>query len=143
MPQTSVHPRFRSKPVCGSGKVTRSAINILGALVQLLFYSTVLEQTDKPNPCEFVDPFYTFETWASQLNDFCNDVVSDKAFFICNSIGGIVGLQAAVLEPGICKGVVVLNISLRMLHVKKQPWYGRRFIRSFQSLLSATMTHPR
>ncbi|CAH9136527.1 unnamed protein product [Cuscuta epithymum] len=96
MPQTSVHPRFRSKPVCGSGKVTRSAINILGALVQLLFYSTVLEQT------------------------------------------GIVGLQAAVLEPGICKGVVVLNISLRMLHVKKQPWYGRPFIRSFQSLLRNT-----
>ncbi|CAH9108781.1 unnamed protein product [Cuscuta europaea] len=94
--------------------------------------------SDKPNPREFVDPFYTFETWASQLNDFCNDVVSDKAFFICNSIGGIVGLQAAVLEPGICKGVVFLNISLRMLHVKKQPWYGRPFIRSFQSLLRNT-----
>ncbi|CAH9062591.1 unnamed protein product, partial [Cuscuta epithymum] len=25
-----------------------------------------------------------------------------------------------------------------MLHVKKQPWYGRRFIRSFQSLLRNT-----
>lgn len=32
--------------------------------------------------------FYTFETWADQLNDFCADVVKEKAFFICNSIGG-------------------------------------------------------
>lgn len=43
----------------------------------------------KPNPRQFGDSlFYTFETWASQLNEFCNDVVKDEAFFICNSIGG-------------------------------------------------------
>lgn len=45
--------------------------------------------SDKPNPRDFGDnPFYTFETWAAQLNDFCKDVVKDQAFFICNSIGG-------------------------------------------------------
>lgn len=45
--------------------------------------------SDKPSPHEFGDkPFYTFETWATQLNDFCTDVVKDQAFFICNSIGG-------------------------------------------------------
>lgn len=45
--------------------------------------------SDKPNPKEVgVSSFYTFETWAEQLNDFCADVVKDKAFFICNSIGG-------------------------------------------------------
>ena len=45
--------------------------------------------SDKPNPRQFGDtPFYTFETWASQLNDFCKEVVKDEAFFICNSIGG-------------------------------------------------------
>ncbi|KAJ0686748.1 putative haloacetate dehalogenase [Helianthus annuus] len=45
--------------------------------------------SDKPNPRELGDaPFYTFETWGAQLNDFCTDVVKDKAFFICNSIGG-------------------------------------------------------
>lgn len=45
--------------------------------------------SDKPNPRDFgVNSFYTFETWASQLNEFCVDVVKDKAFFICNSIGG-------------------------------------------------------
>ncbi|ONK72965.1 uncharacterized protein A4U43_C04F25520 [Asparagus officinalis] len=48
--------------------------------------------SDKPNPREFkVNSFYTFETWASQLNDFCADVVKDEAFFICNSIGAKFG----------------------------------------------------
>ncbi|XP_068638188.1 uncharacterized protein [Aristolochia californica] len=95
--------------------------------------------SDKPNPHDVGnDSFYTFETWAAQLNDFCSDVVKDEAFFICNSIGGLVGLQAAVMDPQICKGIILLNISLRMLHIKKQPWYGRPFIRSFQSLLRNT-----
>ncbi|CAL8998383.1 unnamed protein product [Prunus brigantina] len=62
----------------------------------------------------------------------------DEAFFICNSIGGLVGLQAAVMEPQLCKGVMLLNISLRLLHIKKQPWYGRPLIRSFQHLLRNT-----
>ncbi|GJT25665.1 pheophytinase, chloroplastic [Tanacetum coccineum] len=92
--------------------------------------------SDKPNPRELGDnPFYTFETWGSQLNDFCREVVKDEAFFICNSIGGLVGLQAAVTDPTICKGVMLLNISLRMLHITKQPWFGRPLIRSFQNLL--------
>ncbi|KAG7035793.1 hypothetical protein SDJN02_02591 [Cucurbita argyrosperma subsp. argyrosperma] len=91
--------------------------------------------SDKPNPDLVGESFYTFETWASQLNDFCVDVVQDEAFFICNSIGGVVGLQAAVMKPQICKGIVLLNISLRMLHIKKQPWYGKPLIKSFQSLL--------
>ncbi|XVF47565.1 hypothetical protein PTKIN_Ptkin03bG0119400 [Pterospermum kingtungense] len=94
--------------------------------------------SDKPNPHEVGDSFYTFETWASQLNDFCSSVVKDEAFFICNSIGGLVGLQAAVLKPQICKGILLLNISLRMLHIKKQPWFGRPFIAFFQSLLRNT-----
>ncbi|KAL5563638.1 hypothetical protein UlMin_033385, partial [Ulmus minor] len=77
--------------------------------------------SDKPNPCQFGDTtFYTFETWATQLNEFCKN----EAFFICNSIGDI------------CKGIMLLKISLRMLHIKKQPWFGRLFIRSFQNLLS-------
>lgn len=95
--------------------------------------------SDKPNPRDFGDtPFYTFQTWASQLNDFCMEVVQDRAFFICNSIGGLVGLQAAVMAPNICKGLVLLNISLRMLHVTKQPPLARPLIKSFQSLLRNT-----
>uniref|UniRef100_A0A7N0THL0 AB hydrolase-1 domain-containing protein n=1 Tax=Kalanchoe fedtschenkoi TaxID=63787 RepID=A0A7N0THL0_KALFE len=95
--------------------------------------------SDKPNPREFGDTsFYTFETWASQINDFCSQVVKDGAFFICNSIGGLVGLQAAVMKPHICKGIMLFNISLRMLHIKKQPWFGRPFIRVFQNVLRNT-----
>ncbi|KAK4777791.1 hypothetical protein SAY87_017978 [Trapa incisa] len=95
--------------------------------------------SDKPSPKEFDgEPFYTFETWATQINDFCRQVVKDRAFFICNSIGGVVGLQAEIMEPQTCRGIVVLNISLRMLHIKKQPWYGRPLIRSFQNLLRST-----
>ncbi|KAE8677194.1 hypothetical protein F3Y22_tig00111542pilonHSYRG00121 [Hibiscus syriacus] len=94
--------------------------------------------SDKPSPGEVGGSLYTFETWASQLNDFCSSVVKDRAFFICNSIGGLVGLQAAVANPEICRGLFLLNISLRMLHVKKQPWFGRPFIASFQSLLRNT-----
>lgn len=45
--------------------------------------------SDKPNPREFGDnTFYTFETWGTQLNHFCVEVVKDEAYFICNSIGG-------------------------------------------------------
>ena len=45
--------------------------------------------SDKPNPSQLGDSlFYTFEAWATQLNEFCKDVVKGKAFFICNSIGG-------------------------------------------------------
>ncbi|KAK7283633.1 hypothetical protein RIF29_13276 [Crotalaria pallida] len=95
--------------------------------------------SDKPNPRELGDDsFYSFETWATQLNDFCLDVVKDQAFFICNSIGGVVGLQAAVVAPQICRGVLLLNISLRMLHIKKQPWFAKPFISSFQRFLRDT-----
>eukprot|EP00268_Persea_americana_P034426 TRINITY_DN3403_c1_g1_i3.p1 TRINITY_DN3403_c1_g1~~TRINITY_DN3403_c1_g1_i3.p1 ORF type:complete len:427 (-),score=81.19 TRINITY_DN3403_c1_g1_i3:749-1915(-) len=95
--------------------------------------------SDKPNPRDFgTNSFYTFETWGTQLNDFCVDVVKSEAFFICNSIGGLVGLQAAIMQPEICKGIILLNISLRMLHIKKQPWYGRPIIKSFQNLLRNT-----
>ncbi|KAJ4882438.1 alpha/beta-Hydrolases superfamily protein [Raphanus sativus] len=99
--------------------------------------------SDKPNPREFGGkPFYTFETWGDQLNDFCLDVVKDEAFFICNSIGGLVGLQAAVSKPEICRGLMLINISLRMLHIKKQPFIARPFIRSFQNLLRYYLFPP-
>ncbi|XP_031490575.1 uncharacterized protein LOC116257737 isoform X2 [Nymphaea colorata] len=94
--------------------------------------------SDKPNPKLKVKPLYTFETWGAQLNDFCSEVIKDQAFFICNSIGGIVGLQAAIMEPKLCCGLLLLNISLRMLHIKKQPWYARPLIRAFQNLLRNT-----
>ncbi|XP_022153859.1 uncharacterized hydrolase YugF isoform X2 [Momordica charantia] len=76
--------------------------------------------SDKPNPDVVGESFYTFETWAAQLNDFCVDVVQDEAFFICNSIGGVVGLQAAVMKPQICKG----------LHCCRNTALGKYFFRT-------------
>lgn len=50
--------------------------------------------SDKPNPRDFhTNSFYTFETWGTQLNDFCVDVIRGEAFFICNSIGGNLSFQ--------------------------------------------------
>lgn len=60
--------------------------------------------------------------------------------FINNFFAGLVGLQAAVMEPQTCKGILLINISLRMLHIKKQPWFGRPFIKSFQNLLRYIMS---
>ncbi|KAI5653073.1 hypothetical protein M9H77_30260 [Catharanthus roseus] len=118
----------------------RKNIPVLGQSHQVFAIDLIgYGYSDKPNPRELqVDSFYTFETWGSQLNDFCTSVVQDEAFFICNSIGGLVGLQAAITMPENCKGIVLLNISLRMLHIKKQLWYARPLIRSFQNLLRNT-----
>ncbi|KAL2940730.1 Pheophytinase chloroplastic [Bienertia sinuspersici] len=151
----------------GNGGAIQSGTNVVGIVALLLFSSMALELTAiiggknlpvwecrtgytplillgmviPTNPTLVIlalPLFYTFETWASQLNDFCLEVVKDEAFFICNSIGGLVGLQAAVTEPQICKGLVLLNISLRMLHIKKQPPLGRPLIKGFQNLLRNT-----
>jgi pimeloyl-ACP methyl ester carboxylesterase len=44
---------------------------------------------DKPSPRDMTpNTLYTFETWGNQILDFCSDVVNDRAFVICNSVGG-------------------------------------------------------
>eukprot|EP00252_Welwitschia_mirabilis_P020177 TRINITY_DN488_c0_g1_i4.p1 TRINITY_DN488_c0_g1~~TRINITY_DN488_c0_g1_i4.p1 ORF type:complete len:389 (+),score=54.44 TRINITY_DN488_c0_g1_i4:36-1202(+) len=94
--------------------------------------------SDKPKPEGFNGSIYTFETWAKQVNDFCTDVVKDQAFLICNSIGGIVGLQAALMGTHACRGLVLLNLSLRMLHTRKQSWYQKPLVKAFQNVLRNT-----
>jgi pimeloyl-ACP methyl ester carboxylesterase len=45
--------------------------------------------SDKPNPRDFPEgSLYTFETWAQQLLDFCEEFTGGPAFMICNSVGG-------------------------------------------------------
>lgn len=102
--------RLKLKQEHGTGEVILYVTNMLGAVGQLWFWFMVLEQTG---------PHITF----------C---------FLSTFDIGLVGLQAAVTMPQICKGLVLLNISLRMLHIKKQPWYGKPLIRSFQNLLRNT-----
>lgn len=78
--------------------------------------------SEKPDP-RTLPPgsIYNFENWGQQCADFCRDVVGSPAFLITNSVGGLAGLQAAVTRPEQVRGVVLLDISLRGLHVSKQP----------------------
>jgi len=62
----------------------------------------------------------------------------EGAYLICNSVGGLVGLQLAVDNPSLVKGVMLLNISLRMLHLKKQPWFAKPFVKALQTTLRET-----
>lgn len=95
--------------------------------------------SDKPSPRNAPsNSIYNFENWANQVLAFRTEIVKDNAFLICNSVGGIVGLQAALSDSSSVQGLMLLNISLRMLHIKKQQWYIRPFVRSFQNLLRNT-----
>lgn len=95
--------------------------------------------SDKPSPRNMPpNSIYTFETWGSQVLDFLSDIVKDRAFLICNSVGGIVGLEAALLDPEKVRGVMLINVSLRMLHIKKQQWYVRPFVKALQNVLRTT-----
>ncbi|CAL8471802.1 g11344 [Coccomyxa elongata] len=95
--------------------------------------------SDKPDPRELgVNKLYSFETWAQQALDFLDAAVAEPAFVICNSVGGIAGLQAAVQAPEKVKGVQLLDVSLRMLHTKKQQPWQRPLVSSFQRLLRET-----
>jgi pimeloyl-ACP methyl ester carboxylesterase len=81
---------------------------------------------------------YTFETWGSLVADFVREVMGQPAYLVGNSIGGIVALQAAVLDPAQVLGVAMLDPSLRLLHERKRgqvSWLRRQFTPLLQSLL--------
>lgn len=95
--------------------------------------------SDKPDPREYSrSSLYTYDTWAGQLLDFIDGIVKRPAFLICNSIGGIAGLQAAVKDPSSVKGVQLLDISLRQLHVRNQSPLAKPFVKAFQNILVET-----
>ena len=51
---------------------------------------------------------------------------------------GIAGLQAAVKDPSSVKGVQLLDISLRQLHVRNQSPLAKPFVKAFQNILVET-----
>ena len=53
-------------------------------------------------------------------------------------MAGIAGLQAAVDAPDKVAGVQMLDVSLRMLHTKKQAPWQRPLVSAFQRLLRET-----
>lgn len=93
----------------------------------------------KPQPN--VEAAYTFETWAAQVQAFCEEVIGEPTFFVGNSIGCVVVMQAAVSYPDWVKGVVALNFSLRLFHERhlaKAPIYQRWGVPLFQKILTKT-----
>lgn len=52
-----------------------------------------------PGPWKEKNAVYNFETWSEQVLDFAKEVAGDKVFLVCNSVGGLVGLQAGVDAP--------------------------------------------
>lgn len=53
-------------------------------------------------------------------------------------LAGIAGLQAAVDAPEKVAGVQLMDVSLRMLHTKKQAAWQRPLVTAFQRLLRET-----
>lgn len=95
--------------------------------------------SSKPNPLELEqNAIYNFETWSRQLQTFITEVVGEPSFIMCNSVGGVAGLQAAVDGPDNVRGVVLINPSLRGLHVKKQPDAIKPFVKALQRVLRTT-----
>lgn len=93
-------------------------------------------QSAKPTPG--IPLPYTFETWGSQVVDFAHEVIGDPVALAGNSIGCIVALQAAVLDPAAICQVAMLDCSLRLLHDDKRstlPWLRRFSTPLVQSIL--------
>jgi len=65
---------------------------------------------------------YNFFTWSEQLVDFAKEVMaSERVTLVSNSIGSISCLQAAVDQPALVDGVLIVNPNFRELHVAEQP----------------------
>lgn len=79
---------------------------------------------------------YNFYTWAEQVADFTKEVVrDDKVTLVCNSIGTMTALQAALDCPDIFRGVLVVNPNFRELHAAEVPSFALPAIRAVQRLL--------
>ena len=96
----------------------------------------VHDGTDPTAPGREKNDIYNFYTWARQINKFIETEMEGedkRAFLMCNSVGGVAGLQAPALDKrenilGLC----LINISMRGLHVTKQPRLRNRYSRRFR-----------
>jgi len=69
---------------------------------------------DKRHPVQ--GSCYNFYTWAEQLCDFTEEVIGGKTALVCNSIGTISGLQAALDRPDAFEGLLSVSPNFRELH---------------------------
>lgn len=95
--------------------------------------------SDKPNPKNHEpNTIYNFENWSEQIMHYVENTVQRPSVLVCNSVGGVVGLQAAKSRPDLVKGLVLSNMSLRLLHTKKQNPLQRPFTSLLQTVLRET-----
>uniref|UniRef100_A0A0G4GG26 AB hydrolase-1 domain-containing protein n=1 Tax=Chromera velia CCMP2878 TaxID=1169474 RepID=A0A0G4GG26_9ALVE len=116
--------------------------------------------SDKPSPKvdeqgqrRVPNSLYNFSEWGRQLTDFIEEVVGVKGassaaaggkkrpvLLVTNSVGGLVGLQASIDSEsrGLIDGVMLLNVSLRLLDETKQFPLQIPFVRSLQWVLRET-----
>lgn len=66
-------------------------------------------------------------------------VGAEQATFVCNSIGSISSLQAAVDRPDLVNGVMIVNPNFRELHVAEQPDLFRPIMMPLVSAVQATL----
>ncbi len=95
--------------------------------------------SSKPNPRNYkVNEIYNFQTWADQTLEFINDVVKEPCILVCNSVGGLVGLESAITKPNLISGLVLIDISHRKLHITKQNVFQRPVVSFVQTVLRET-----
>ncbi len=62
---------------------------------------------------------YCFDSWGTQINDFCKEIIKDKVILIGNSIGAIVALTAAKQLEDQCKELILINCAQRTMDDKR------------------------
>ncbi len=104
-----------------------------------IFAIDLLGFGDSAKPLPSSELSYTFETWGQMVVDFCQEIVKTPVTLAGNSIGAIVAMQAAHFAPDRVRQTILLNCSLRQLHISKQkdlPWYRVIGARLIQQLLT-------
>jgi len=82
---------------------------------------------------------YNFFTWSEQLCDFVQEVVgASQVTLVCNSIGSISGMQAAVDRPDLFNGILIVNPNFRELHVAESPVFLQPLTSLVQAMLRET-----
>jgi pimeloyl-ACP methyl ester carboxylesterase len=105
--------------------------------------------SDKPSPKPYpVNSIYNFENWADQVLQFINQIVRKPVILVCNSVGGVAGLQAALIQQQQqqeqqsikykIQELILIDISLRLLHTSKQTLLQRWGVPKIQSILRET-----
>ncbi|KZR66565.1 Fluoroacetate dehalogenase [Prochlorococcus sp. MIT 1306] len=62
---------------------------------------------------------YSFDSWGSQVADFCREVVKTPVVLVGNSIGGVIALRTAQIIEECCSGVVLINCAQRTMDDKR------------------------